>query len=308
MGFTPAATIVGAAGLGGAAFVAMGCLTTGALVVVAGAALILAACVAGAWAALLFFTTTCAVFAAVLGAAAILGVAVLALAVILPALVLAALAATAALAGFLAAVCALLVRGLAAETLRAAELRAVAATRRVAVRVVVALAALGPFAADLAFEVAVLDFMILAAFFGAFLADDFTLAFREEDVAALLAEAARPRVFAAVVLVLETPLLEAPVAALLATDLATDLERLAEPLARAAAVEAGTLVFLSAFLLEGIRGLLLCCPAVETGLYPPPDESRRRRRKAERPRKRLMETWLAPHTEQSGLLADTLEK
>lgn len=71
---------------------------------------------------------------------------------------------------------------------------------------------------------------------------------------------------------LAAPVLEAPVRALFAKDLeAADLEagvleRVVEPLARAAAVEAEAFLFLSGFLLEGIRGLLLCCPAVETGL------------------------------------------
>jgi hypothetical protein len=55
------------------------------------------------------------------------------------------------------------------------------------------------------------------------------------------------------------------VAPLLAALLACVLERAAEPLARAAAVEAVAVGFFSDFLLEGIRGLLLCCPAVETG-------------------------------------------
>lgn len=71
---------------------------------------------------------------------------------------------------------------------------------------------------------------------------------------------------------LAVPVLEAPVRARFARDLAapdleaTDLERLAGPLARAPAVEAEAFLSFPAFLLEGIRGLLLCCPAVETGL------------------------------------------
>ncbi|MGD9657623.1 MAG: hypothetical protein AB7U61_08290 [Methylocystis sp.] len=55
------------------------------------------------------------------------------------------------------------------------------------------------------------------------------------------------------------------VAPLVTARLACVLERAAEPLARAAAVEAVADDFFSAFLLEDIRGLLLCCPAVETG-------------------------------------------
>jgi hypothetical protein len=77
----------------------------------------------------------------------------------------------------------------------------------------------------------------------------------------LLAEAERLADFFDVELLAAADLVAPPLAA----RLASDLERPAEPFARAAAVEAVADDFFSAFLLEGIRGLLLCCPAVETG-------------------------------------------
>nr|WP_210267049.1 hypothetical protein [Methylocystis silviterrae] len=128
-------------------------------------------------------------------------------------------------------------------------------------------------AVDFDFVVVVFDVIVLAAF-----AEVFALVFRLEAAAARAgfpAEAERladffdadVELFAAAVFV--APLL---VAALLAARLASVLERAAEPLARAAAVEAVAGDFFSV-LLEGIRGLLLCCPAVETGPSLP-DESR----------------------------------
>lgn len=167
-----------------------------------------------------------------------------------------------------------------------AALRALVAPRRVAD----ALAAILPllsFAVDFAFVVAleVITLVVLTVL---------ALVFRFEATAAragLRAEAVRLGDFFAVELRAEAVF----VAPLLTARLASVLERAAEPLARAAAVEAVARVFFSAFLLGGIRGLLLCCPAVETGRSPP-DESRCRRRKAVTPLRRLVETLLVPHT------------
>jgi len=124
---------------------------------------------------------------------------------------------------------------------------------------------------DFDFGVVVLAVIVLAGF-----AEVFALFFGLEAArAGFPAEAERladffdadVELFAAAVFV--APLLVAP---LLAARLASVLERAAEPLARAAAVEAVAGDFFSV-LLEGIRGLLLCCPAVETGPSLP-DESR----------------------------------
>jgi hypothetical protein len=146
-----------------------------------------------------------------------------------------------------------------------AALRAAVAPRRVAA-VRAAVFAVLAFAVDLVLVVA-LEVIVLVV-----LADVFALVFRLEAAvpAGLRAEAARLGDFFADEL-RAAALLVAP---LLAARLASVLERVAEPLARAAAVEAVAGDFFSAFLLEGIRGLLLCCPAVETGPSPPPDESR----------------------------------
>ena len=198
--------------------------------------------------------------------------------------VLAAFAATARFVALLPATAVLAVdfaAGLAAEA--RATLRELAAVRSVAVARAGALAVLS-FAVDFDFGVVVLAVIVLAGF-----AEVFALVFRLEAAAARAgfpAEAERladffdadVELFAAAVFV--APLL---VAALLAARLASVLERAAEPLARAAAVEAVAGDFFSV-LLEGIRGLLLCCPAVETGpslpdeLRTPPAKKPRRRR------------------------------
>jgi hypothetical protein len=183
--------------------------------------------------------------------------------------VLAAFAATARFVALLPATAVLAVdfaAGLAAEA-RTTLRELAAAVRRVAVARAGALAVLS-FAVDFDFGVVVLAVIVLAGF-----AEVFALVFRLEAAAARAgfpAEAERladffdadVELFAAAVFV----------APLLAARLASVLERAAEPLARAAAVEAVAGDFFSV-LLEGIRGLLLCCPAVETGPSLP-DESR----------------------------------
>ncbi|WP_041926764.1 hypothetical protein [Methylocystis sp. SC2] len=213
---------------------------------------------------------------------------VTALALTFSAAVLAAFAATARFVTLLPAAAVLAVgfaAVLAAEL--AAEARATlrelaAAVRRVAVACAEVLAVLS-FAVDFGFVVVVFDVIVLAAF-----AEVFALVLRFEAAAARAdfpAAAERlagffdadVELFAAAVFV--APLLVAP---LLAARLASVLERAAEPLARAAAVEAVAGDFFSV-LLEGIRGLLLCCPAVETGPSPP-DESRTP--SAKKPRRR----------------------
>ncbi|HEY8126191.1 MAG TPA: hypothetical protein VIF88_12330 [Methylocystis sp.] len=191
---------------------------------------------------------------------------VLALALTFSVAVLAAFAATARFFVFLPATAALalaLAAGLAAGA--RATLRAPAAVRRVAVARAGVLAVVS-FAVDLDFVVAVLEVIVLAVF-----AEGFALVFRLEAAAAragLPAEAERLAVFFEVEFFAAADF----VAPLLAARLATVFERAPEPLARAAAVEAVAGDFFSA-LLEGIRGLLLCCPAVETGPSLP-DESR----------------------------------
>nr|WP_210330462.1 MULTISPECIES: hypothetical protein [unclassified Methylocystis] len=125
--------------------------------------------------------------------------------------------------------------------------------------------------------------IVLAAF-----AEVFALAFRLEAAAARAgfpAEAERLAGF------FEVELFAAAVfvAPLLAARFASVLERAAEPLARAA-VEAVAGDFFSV-LLEGIRGLLLCCPAVETGPSLP-DESRAP--SAKKPRRRREGGWWKP--------------
>ncbi|WP_347371851.1 hypothetical protein [Methylocystis sp. SB2] len=184
--------------------------------------------------------------------------------------VLAAFAATARFVALLPAIAVLpatavlaldFAAGLAAEA--RTTLRALVAVRRVAVARAGVLAVLS-FAVDFDFVVVVLAVIVLAAF-----AEVFALAFRLEAAAAragFAAEAERlagffdVEFFAAAVFV----------APLLAARLASVLERAAEPLPRAAAVEAVAGDFFSV-LLEGIRGLLLCCPAVETGPSLPDD-------------------------------------
>ncbi|MGZ9115992.1 MAG: hypothetical protein ACXW3V_03495, partial [Methylocystis sp.] len=159
--------------------------------------------------------------------------------------------------------------GLAAEA--RATLRALVAVRRVAVARAGVLAVLS-FAADFDFVVVVLAVIVLAVF-----AEVFALAFRLEAAAArvgLHAEAARLAGFFEVELFFVAPLLTARLAAV--------LEPAAEPLPRAAAVEAVAGDFFSV-LLEGIRGLLLCCPAVETGPSLPDDS---RMPPAKKPRRR----------------------
>ncbi|MGD9544732.1 MAG: hypothetical protein AB7F41_06845 [Methylocystis sp.] len=113
--------------------------------------------------------------------------------------------------------------------------------------------------ADFDFVVVGFEVIALVVF-----ADVFVLVLRLEAAAraGLLAEAERLADFLdvegrAAALVLVAPLF--------AARLASDLDRADEPLPRAAAVEALAGDFFSAFLLEGIRGLLLFRPAVETG-------------------------------------------
>jgi hypothetical protein len=168
-----------------------------------------------------------------------------------------------------------------------ATLRGLAAVRRVAVARagVLAVFSLGvdSFAVDFDFVVVVLAVIVLAVF-----AEVFALAFRLEAAAARAgfpAEAERLAGF------FEVELFAAPVfvAPLLAARFASVLERAAEPLARAAAVEAVAGDFFSV-LLEGIRGLLLCCPAVETGPSLP-DELRA---VGEKPRRRREGGWWKP--------------
>jgi hypothetical protein len=120
----------------------------------------------------------------------------------------------------------------------------------------------------------------------------------------LAAEEERPGDFFAVELLAAADF----VTPLLTPDLACVLDRAAEPLARAAAVEAVADDFFSAFLLEGIRGLLLCCPAVETGRSLPLTAAQAAGQQAATPRGRHVETLLAPHTQQPGLWADPWER
>jgi hypothetical protein len=166
-------------------------------------------------------------------------------------------------------------------------LRALVAPRRVAD----ALAAVLPFlffAVDFAFVVA---FEVIALVVLAVLA----LVFRFEATAAragLRAEAVRLGDFFAAELRAEAVF----VAPLLTARLARVLERAAEPLARAAAVEAVARVFFSAFLLEGIRGYSYAAPLWRRSDHRLTNHDCRRR-KAATPLRRLVETLLAPHTQ-----------
>jgi hypothetical protein len=88
------------------------------------------------------------------------------------------------------------------------------------------------------------------------------------------AEAERPVDFFAVELLAAAVFVAPLLALLLAARLAGALALAAEPLARAAAVEAVADDFLSAFLLEGIRGLLLMLSRCGDGTVAAADESR----------------------------------
>lgn len=214
-------------------------------------------CTSLAFTAGLAGTAALAGFAAVLAGATGLLSGVFTLALTFSTAVLEALAATARFAGLLTAP-AVFVPAFAVDLAAAGALRALVAVRRVGAAARAAGLAVS-FAGDLDFVVA------LEVIVPVILADVFALVLRLDAAAARARLAVGGEAAPADRFAVELLAAAAFVARLLPAGLEDDFERASDPLARVSAAEAVAGAFFLGLFLEGIRELLLYCPAVETG-------------------------------------------